>query len=219
MGRRLRLQREAAYGHAAEAPQAASEALKTCFCESGCRERSRACIRSGRRDHTSRIHSTRPITALSARHPGAVALAVSDSGAIGAGPERSVAALEPCQILAHGVGANSFLNNLSCLYPTYVRGEAFSRLGRAALPPPSFRRFSTTAASSGTVGRERWRILAWLVPMPCSREPRRERTPMPPASGRSPPTKISSPSGKMPTLISPPEASQGGVREAAIAAR
>ena len=38
------------------------------------------------------------------------------------------------------------------------------------LPPPSFRRFSTTAASSGTAGRERWRIWAWLVPMPCSRE-------------------------------------------------
>ena len=27
------------------------------------------------------------------------------------------------------------------------------------LPPPSFRRFSTTAASSGTAGRERWRDL------------------------------------------------------------
>ena len=35
---------------------------------------------------------------------------------------------------------------------------------RATLPPPSFRRFSTTAASSGTAGRERWRIWAWLAP-------------------------------------------------------
>jgi hypothetical protein len=29
--------------------------------------------------------------------------------------------------------------------------------------------------------------------MLCKREPRRERTPMPPVSGRSPPTKISTP--------------------------
>src|SRR5271157_2503796 len=75
-----------------------------------------------------------------------------------------------------------------------------------ALPPlPSFRRFSTTTASSGTAGREPWRIWEWLAPMPCRREPRKHkvRMPMPPASGRSPPTRISSPSGKMPTLTSP----------------
>ena len=45
---------------------------------------------------------------------------------------------------------------------------------RATLPPPSFRRFSTTAASSGTAGRERWRIWEWRVRMPCSRELRRD---------------------------------------------
>ena len=45
---------------------------------------------------------------------------------------------------------------------------------KATLPPPSFRRFSTTAASSGTAGRERWRISEWLAPTPCSREPRKE---------------------------------------------
>ena len=33
-------------------------------------------------------------------------------------------------------------------------------------------------ASSGTSGRERWRIWAWLVPMPCRREPRKERMPI-----------------------------------------
>jgi len=36
---------------------------------------------------------------------------------------------------------------------------------RAVLPPSSFRRFSTIAASSGTAGRERWRDSAWLVQM------------------------------------------------------
>ena len=55
--------------------------------------------------------------------------------------------------------------------------------------PPSFRRFSITAALSGIAGQERWRIWAWLVRMPCGGEPSRERMPMPPASGRSPPTK------------------------------
>jgi hypothetical protein len=38
------------------------------------------------------------------------------------------------------------------------------RPDRAVLPPPSFRRFSTTAASCGIAGRERWRIWEWLAP-------------------------------------------------------
>jgi tetratricopeptide (TPR) repeat protein len=74
---------------------------------------------------------------------------------------------------------------------------------KAVLARPSFRRSSTTAASSGIAGGERWRIWAWRVPTPCSREHRRERMPMPLASGRSPPTKISSRSGKTPTPTSP----------------
>jgi hypothetical protein len=74
---------------------------------------------------------------------------------------------------------------------------------RAALPPPSSRRFSTTAASSGTAGRGRWPIWAWLGRMPCSRELRRERMPTPPASGRLPPTKTSSRYGKTPTPMFP----------------
>ena|ERR1700729_2655864 len=41
----------------------------------------------------------------------------------------------------------------------------------AVLLPASFRRFSTTAASSGTAGRERWRTWEWLARMPCSRKP------------------------------------------------
>ena len=64
--------------------------------------------------------------------------------------------------------------------PTYVRGEANLAAGQVNAAPPSFRRSSTTAASSGTAGREPRRIWEWLVPMPYSREPRKE--PMPPAS-------------------------------------
>src|ERR1035437_8653053 len=70
---------------------------------------------------------------------------------------------------------------------------------KVTLPLPSFRKFSTTAALCGTAGPERWHISGWLVPMPCSRDPRRERMPTPPASGRSPPTRTSSHAGKTPT--------------------
>ena len=96
------------------------------------------------------------------------------------------------------LGQIAFITNISCLYPMYVRGEAYLAAGQGMQPRPSFRRFSTTAASSGTAGRERWRIWGWLGRMPCSQEPRREQMPMPPASVRSPLIKTSSPSGRMP---------------------
>jgi hypothetical protein len=52
-------------------------------------------------------------------------------------------------------GHETFVNNLSCLYP-YVRGCAYLASGRAVLPPPSFRRSPTIAALSGTAGPEHW---------------------------------------------------------------
>jgi hypothetical protein len=74
---------------------------------------------------------------------------------------------------------------------------------KAALPPPSFRRFSTTAASCGTAGPERWRGWEWLVPTLCKRRPRKARMPTPLASEHSQPTRISSRCGKTPTPTSP----------------
>jgi len=50
-------------------------------------------------------------------------------------------------------GDIAFANNISCLYPTYIRGEAYLRLDRASQPPPSFRKSSTRTASCGTAGR------------------------------------------------------------------
>jgi tetratricopeptide (TPR) repeat protein len=79
------------------------------------------------------------------------------------------------------LGQIAFVNNISCLYPVYVRGETYLAAGRAPLLPPSFRKFSTSAGSSGTAGRERWRIWDWRVPMLCNRELCREQMPMPPA--------------------------------------
>jgi len=57
---------------------------------------------------------------------------------------------------------------------------------KVMLLPPSSRKSSTTTASAGIVGRDRWRTWEWLVPTPCSQEPLRERMPTPPASGRVP---------------------------------
>src|SRR5579863_6622062 len=75
--------------------------------------------------------------------------------------------------------------------------------GRAALPPPSSRRFSTIAALCGTAGQERWHIWEWREQMRCKPKLHKARMPMQPAFARSPPTRISSLSGKTPTLTSP----------------
>src|SRR5215471_18065467 len=78
-------------------------------------------------------------------------------------------------------GQIMFVINLSCLYPTYIRGEAYLANGRASKPPPSSRKSSTTAASSGTAGQERWRVWAWREPTRCKRKLLRAQMLMPPA--------------------------------------
>ena len=188
-----------------EARQSAAEALKLAPTSQGCRGRSRACVCHGRRYGTSRVLGTRLRETLPAGHADAVALAACDSGAIGAGQKEPDCRLEcPASSFSHRVGrefrsSTIFPASIQCMYAERHTWQP----DKAAPPPPSSRRFSTTAALSGTAGRERWRIWEWLVPTPCSREPRRVRMPMPPASGHSPPTKISSPSGKTPTPTSP----------------
>jgi hypothetical protein len=54
----------------------------------------------------------------------------------------------------------------------YAARRTWQRV-RISLPPPSFRKFSTTAASCGIAGREHWLIWEWLAPMPCIRRSRR----------------------------------------------
>ena len=102
------------------------------------------------------------------------------------------------------LGQLQFVHNISCLYPVYVRGRGLSG-GRteATLPLPSFRKSSTTAASFGIAGREPWRIWEWRVRTRCRRQLHKAQTPMLLAPVPSPPTKISSPSGKTPTPTSP----------------
>jgi len=98
-------------------------------------------------------------------------------------------------------GGIIFVNNISCLYPTYVRGQAYLAAGQGAVAATEFQKILDHTASSGTAGQEPWPISVWRVPMPCRRRTRRER--MPPASARAPPTKNSLPSGKTPTPAFP----------------
>ena len=93
-----------------------------------------------------------------------------------------------------------FLANLSCLYPTYIRGEVYLAGGQGLLRPPSSRELLTTTASSGTAGRDHWPGWAWPVQRPCWSGTRRVRPGMPmPAEFRPAITKTSSSSGKTPT--------------------
>ena len=71
------------------------------------------------------------------------------------------AAAPPIELGKYPVCRQSFLP----LSNLHSRRGLSGRRDRARKPPPSSRRFSTTAASSGTAGREPWRIWAWLVPM------------------------------------------------------
>jgi hypothetical protein len=101
------------------------------------------------------------------------------------------------------LGSIWFVINISCLNPMYIRGEAYLAAAQGNAAAAEFQKILD---HSGIVWNCWTGALAHLgvaVPMPCSREPRRERTPMPPASGHSPPTKTSSPSGKTPTPTSP----------------
>ena len=197
--------REAAFGNSAEAQQSSGRGLEARSHESGRRGRSRAGICHGGRYSASRISGARTEQALSLDTqmqslwlPAIQAQLALNRKNPTARHERAATCLPP---------SSSGKFRSSPIFPVFIRPIYAARhtwqRGRAKKLPPSFRRSSTTAASSGTAGRERWRIWAWLVRMLCSREPRRERMPMPPASVRSPPTRISSPSGKTPTPTFP----------------
>src|SRR5579862_1659115 len=114
---------------------------------------------------------------------------------------RSTSCNLPCPPL------NSGRLRLSPISPAFIRptfvGRRISQRDREKVPHPSFRRFSTTAVSSGIAGRERWRIWESLVRTRCKRELCRAQMPTAPASVRSPLTRISLRSGKTLTLTSP----------------
>jgi hypothetical protein len=84
-------------------------------------------------------------------------------------------------------------------YTFGARGEAYLASGQGNAAAAEFQKILSTAALSGTAGRERWRIWEWRVRMHSKREPRRVRKLTPPASGRSQLIRISSRSGRTPT--------------------
>ena len=53
------------------------------------------------------------------------------------------------------LGQIGFVANISCLYPTYVRGEAYLATGQGKESAAEFQKILEQVASSGTAGRER----------------------------------------------------------------
>ena len=142
---------EAAYGNPAEARRAAAEALKLAPASQSVEVE--AAIAFAKAGDTVQAESLAQLLGkqLSAGHPDAVALAACDSGTTGAGQKESGYRSEcPAICFAHRVGQHS-VRHQSFLPLSDVhswRSILGSRTGQLP-PPPSFRRFSTTAASSG----------------------------------------------------------------------
>jgi hypothetical protein len=117
-------------------------------------------------------------------------------------------------------GEIPFVTNISCLYPTYVRGEAYLAAGQGKEAGAEFQKildhsgivWNCWTGALAHLGVARARTL-------CKRELHRGLMLTPPASRRWQLSKISSRSGKTPTPSSPSEASQSRVREAASIAR
>ena len=86
------------------------------------------------------------------------------------------------------LGNIPFVLNISCLYPTYVRGAAYLADGQGSAAAAESEIFDRDGPLE--LLRERWRIWVSLVPTRRSGKPRKERRRTQPASGRSPHTEI-----------------------------
>ena len=100
------------------------------------------------------------------------------------------------------LGQITFVTNISCLDHVHVRGEAYLAAGQGSAAAAEFQKILDHSGIVWNCWTGALARLGVARGMPCNQEPRRERMPMPPASGHSPPTKISSPSGKTPTPTS-----------------
>ena len=187
-------------------PAVSSRGFEACSHESGRRGRSRACVCHGGRYGASRVFGARPRETLPSGHADAVALAARDSGAIGAGQKECgcrtdipASRLPPIELGADCVRRQSFLPLSDVCARRGILGSRTGQCSRRRVPEdsrPQRHRLELLDGSVGASGSGSCQCLA-------GEEPRRERMPMPPASGRSPPTKISSHSGKTPTPIFP----------------
>ena len=162
-------QREAAYGNTAEARRLAAEALKLAPASPGAA--AEATLAFAMAGDTGRAESL--AQDLGKRFPLDTQMRSLWLAAIQAQlaleKKNTPVAIDALQAAsAIELGNILFVPNISCLYPTYVRGEAYLAARQGKLLPPSFRRSSTTAESSGTAGPERWPVWEWLGPRPWS---------------------------------------------------
>jgi len=196
-------QREAAYGHAAKARETPAEALKLAPTSQGAE--SEAALAFAMAGDAARAESL--AQDLGKRFPLDTQMQSLWLPAVQAqlaldkknpSPPCLLCNLRPSS-LGRFRSSSIIPASITCMYAERHTWQP----DKAVLPPPNFKRYSTTTGSSGTAGRGRWRISEWRVPTPWRREHRRGRMPMLPASVRSLLTRISSPSGKTPTPTSP----------------
>jgi tetratricopeptide (TPR) repeat protein len=158
-------QREAAYGYAAEARKSAAEALN--LAPTSPAVGSEAALAFAMAGNTARAQSL--ARDLGKRFPLDTQMQSLWLPAIQAqlllDKKNPASALNTLQAASPiELGEILFVINISirCMYAERHTWQP----DRGVLPPPSFRRFSITAASSGTAGRERWRIWEGRARMP-----------------------------------------------------
>ena len=195
---------QAAYGNPAEARQSAAEALKLAPTSQGVEVE--AALAFAMAGDTARAESL--AQDLGKRFPLDTQMQSLWLPAIQAqlaldrkNPAAALNALQAASPIEFG--QIQFVNNLSCLYPIYVRGEAYLAAGQGSAAAAEFQKILD---HNGIVWNCWTGALAHLGVARANAlqaRTRRERMPTPPASGRSPLTKISSRSGKTPTPTSP----------------
>ena len=196
--------REAAYGNAAQARQAAAEGLKLAPASPAVElEAALALAMAG---ETTRAEAM--AKDLNSRYPldtqtQSIWLPAIQSQ-LALNRKNPVAALNTLQAASSNeLGQITFVNNLSCLYDIYLRGEAYLAAGQASASAAEFQRildhnglvWNCWTGALAHLGIARANVLQSRT----TRAP----MPMPRASGRLPPTKTSLRSGKTPTPTSP----------------
>jgi eukaryotic-like serine/threonine-protein kinase len=195
-------QREAAYGNAADARQSAAEALKLVPTSQGVEVE--AALAFAMAGDTVRAESLEQD--LNKRYPLETQVQLLWLPAIQAQLALNRKNSTPASLQAAStieLGSIPFVANISCLYPTYIRGEVYLAAGQGKEAAIEFQKILD---HSGIVWNCWTGALAHLgVARANALQAKTAQggMPMPPACGRWLLTRISSPSGKTPTPTSP----------------
>ena len=187
-------QREAAFGNAAEGRQQAAEGLKLDPTSQGVGvEAALAYAMAGDATRAESLAQD-----LNKRYPLDTQMqslwlpAIRAQSALNQkNPAAAITSLQPA-LPPIEYGQILFVANLSCLYPTYIRGEAYLASGQGKEAAAEFQKildhggivWNCWTGALGASGRG-------TCQRACSRKPRKERMPMRRAFGRLRPTKIS----------------------------